>query len=142
AAVGLDVLTPPAPTANRHGVAVGVGGPPGGVRRYTEAASERDAADAEARGGRLPSGHVDRLRRPAGHGAVARHPAEGDGVAAGREPIERNAACSANGLPAAAGHTDRVAARLVRARGVRADCEAAGERDAADGEARGSRLAC
>src|SRR5207245_2510529 len=100
----------------------------------------RNAVDAEARGGRLPSGHVDRLRRPAAYAAVARCPAQGDGVAAGREPIERDATCSTNGLTAPAGHTDRVAARLVRARGGRADRDAAGERNAADAEARGGRL--
>src|SRR5256886_17512820 len=71
----------------------------------------RRAVDAEARGGRLPSGHVDRLRRPAAYAAVARCPAQGDGVAPGHEPIERDATCSANGLTAPAGHADRVAAR-------------------------------
>src|SRR2546429_9240017 len=63
-----------------------------------DVAGERNAVDAEARGGRLPGGHVDRLRRPAAYAAVARCPAQGDGVAAGHEPIERDATCSTHGL--------------------------------------------
>src|SRR5439155_7584594 len=111
-----------------------------GGRADRDVAGERNAVDAEARGGRLPGGHVDRLRRPAAYAAVARCPAQGDGVAAGREPIERDATCSTNGLTAPAGHTDRVAARLVRARGGRADREVAGEGDAVDGEGCGGGL--
>src|SRR5207244_7164391 len=88
-----------------------------------------------------PRGPVDRLRRPAAEAAVAWCPAQGAGGAAGYKPIERDATCSTNGLTAPAGHTDRVAARLVRARGGRADREVARGGDAADREGFGGRLA-
>src|SRR5947199_10251782 len=91
-----------------HGIAARRVGPRGSGGDG-EAPGERCAADTEARGGRLPSGHVDRLRRAAAYAAVARWLAEGDGVAAGHEPIERDDACSANGLTSPAGPTDGVA---------------------------------
>src|SRR2546428_9572900 len=94
-----------------------------GGRADRDVAGERNAANGVARGGRLPGGHVDRLRRPAAYAAVARCPAQGDGVAAGHEPIERDAACSTNGLTAPARHTDRRSDQLTPELQSRSDLE-------------------
>src|SRR5205823_14372282 len=80
----------------------------------------------EARGGRLPCGHVDGLGGAAAHAAVAGGAAEGDAMAARRQIGERDHLVRPDRLTTPAADTDGVAARLFRARGGRADREAAG----------------